>query len=185
MEKKGQIDDFELVSRIREGDESAYRFVFDMYFNKLYNFSFRFLRNKEQCKEVVQEAFLILWLHRTKLDENYPIVPYLYTVTRRLTLNAIRQIASSHTAMDKLWFNMQNVSNQTEEVIFLDDLVRFTEEVLTKLPRQQQLVYRMSRQQDLSYDEIAEELHISRNTVKNHLVAALKTLRTQLQKAFL
>jgi RNA polymerase sigma-70 factor (ECF subfamily) len=42
----------------------------------------------------------------------------------------------------------------------------------------------MSRQQELSYDEIAEELNISRNTVKNHLVSALKTLRTQLQKAF-
>ncbi|MEJ7694135.1 sigma factor-like helix-turn-helix DNA-binding protein, partial [Daejeonella sp.] len=65
------------------------------------------------------------------------------------------------------------------------DLQRFTEKVLIKLPKQQQLVYRMSRQQDLSYDEIAEELLISRNTVKNHLVAALKTLKSQLQKAFL
>ncbi len=65
----------------------------------------------------------------------------------------------------------------------LDDLERFTEEVLARLPKQQQLVFRMSRQRELSYDEIAEELHISRNTVKNHLVAALKTLRTQLHKA--
>jgi RNA polymerase sigma factor (sigma-70 family) len=86
--------------------------------------------------------------------------------------------------MEKMWLNCQTTTNETEEGILLEDLERFTEQVLGSLPKQQQLVYRMSRQQELSYDEIAEELNISRNTVKNHLVSALKTLRTQLQKAF-
>jgi RNA polymerase sigma-70 factor (ECF subfamily) len=83
-----------------------------------------------------------------------------------------------------MWLNVKKVSNETEEEVFLDDLSRFTEQVLSKMPKQQQLIFRMSRHQELSYDEIAEELNLSRNTVKNHLVAALKTLRTQFYKAF-
>ncbi len=184
MDNKELISDFDLISRIIEGDESAFRIIFDLYSSKLYYFSFRILKDKESCQEVVQEVFLSLWLNRSKLDPQYPIAPYLYTITRRLTLNVIRQIANSQTAMDKLWVQAKKVSNETEEVVLLEDLERFTEQVLAMLPKQQQLVFRMSRHQELSYSEIAEELNISRNTVKNHLVAALKTLRTQFHKAF-
>ena len=184
MQKKKQICDFELISRIKEGDESAFRIVFDLYSSKLYAFSYRFLKEKEPCQEVVQEVFLNLWINRAKLDTQYPIAPYLYTITRRLTLNVLRHVATSQSAMDKMWLNVKKVSNETEEEVFLEDLSRFTEQVLSKMPKQQQLIFRMSRHQELSYDEIAEELNISRNTVKNHLVAALKTLRTQLNKAF-
>jgi RNA polymerase sigma-70 factor (ECF subfamily) len=161
MQKRDLICDFELITRIKEGDEAAFRLVFDSYSSKLFYFSLKFLKDKESCQEVVQEVF-----------------------TRRLTLNVLRQLASSQSAMEKMWLNFQTTTNETEEHILLEDLERFTEQVLGSLPKQQQLVYRMSRQQELSYDEIAEELNISRNTVKNHLVSALKTLRTQLQKAF-
>jgi len=184
MQKKKQICDFELISRIKEGDESAFRIVFDLYSSKLYAFSYRFLKEKEPCQEVVQEVFLNLWINRAKLDTQYPIAPYLYTITRRLTLNVLRHVATSQSAMDKMWLNVKKVSNETEEEVFSEDLSRFTEQVLSKMPKQQQLIFRMSRHQELSYDEIAEELNLSRNTVKNHLVAALKTLRTQLNKAF-
>ncbi|MHB1178226.1 MAG: RNA polymerase sigma factor [Daejeonella sp.] len=184
MHKKDVSCDAELIFRLQEGDESAFRIVFELYFLKLYNFSFRFLKDKEQSREVIQEVFLSLWLNRVKLDEQYPIAPYLYTITRRLTLNMLRHAVSSQAAVDKLWHNVQKISNETEEAVLLGDLEHFIERALAKLPKQQQLVFRMSRQQELSYDEIAEELHISRNTVKNHLVAALKTLRTQLNKTF-
>ena len=184
MQKKKQICDFELISRIKEGDESAFRIVFDLYSSKLYAFSYRFLKEKEPCQEVVQEVFLNLWINRAKLDTQYPIAPYLYTITRRLTLNVLRHVATSQSAMNKMWLNVKKVSNETEQEVFLDDLSRFTEQVLSKMPKQQQLIFRMSRHQELSYDEIAEELNLSRNTVKNHLVAALKTLRTQFNKAF-
>jgi RNA polymerase sigma-70 factor (family 1) len=184
MQKKKQICDFELISRIKEGDESAFRIVFDLYSSKLYAFSYRFLKEKEPCQEVIQEVFLNLWINRAKLDTQYPIAPYLYTITRRLTLNVLRHVTTSQSAMNKMWLNVKKVSNETEEEVFLEDLSRFTEQVLSKMPKQQQLIFRMSRHQELSYDEIAEELNLSRNTVKNHLVAALKTLRTQFNKAF-
>ena len=184
MQRNDQICDFELINLIKQGDESAFRLLFNSYSSKLFYFSLKFLKEKEASQEVVQEVFLSLWVNRSRLDPQYPIAPYLYIITRRLTLNSLRQIANSQSAMEKMWLNIKMTSNDTEEKVLLEDLERFTEQVLVKLPKQQQLVYRMSRHQELSYDEIAEELNISRNTVKNHLVSALKTLRAQLQKAF-
>lgn len=86
-------------------------------------------------------------------------------------------------AIDALWTDMEKVINETEESLLLSDLRQFTESALVQLPPQQQLIFRMSRYQGLSYDEIAEQLHLSRNTVKNHLIAALKTLRTHFNQS--
>jgi RNA polymerase sigma-70 factor (family 1) len=182
MQTKVLISETDLASRIQLGDEGAYRIAFNTYSSKLYNYSFSFLKNREQAEEVVQEVFLDLWLNREKLDAECTLAPLLYVMARRRTLNALRSIARSHSAMEKHWSELRQFSNETEESVFSVDLEGFTEKVLQTLPRQQQLVFRMSRQEGLSYGEIAENLNISRNTVRNHLVSALRTIRYQVHK---
>jgi RNA polymerase sigma-70 factor (family 1) len=173
----------DILIALKAGQEQAFQTVFDQNFKKLYAFCFRMLKNKEQAEEIVHDALIIVWTNRDKLNADFPIAPYLYTITRRLTLNAIRQIATSQKSIDQLWFNIEKLSNNTEESILLSDLHRFTESALAHLPPQQQIIFKMSRFESLSYDEIAEKLHISRNTVKNHLVAALKTLRNHFNQS--
>jgi DNA-directed RNA polymerase specialized sigma24 family protein len=75
MQKRDLICDFELITRIKVGDEAAFRLVFDSYSSKLYYFSLKFLKDKESCQEVVQEVFTSLWVNREKLDAQYPIAP--------------------------------------------------------------------------------------------------------------
>lgn len=127
----------ERVIALKAGDESAFREIFDQNFRKLYAFSFKFLKNKEQAEEVVNDTLMNVWINRDRLNEEFPIAPYLYTITRRLALNALRQIATSQKAIDNLWLDMQKVSNDTEESILLSDLQRFTEAGLIHLPPQQ------------------------------------------------
>jgi RNA polymerase sigma-70 factor (family 1) len=172
-----------LLIALKRGDELAFRKVFDEHFRKLYLFCFRFLKNKQHAEEIVHDALLSVWTNRNKIDEDRSILPYLYTITRRLALNALRDIATSQKAMDELWLNMEALSNETEELVLLNDLRKFTESAVINLPAQQQLVFRMSRYEGLNYDEIAERLNLSRNTVKNHLVLALKTLRTHFNQS--
>ncbi|MNL20876.1 RNA polymerase sigma factor [compost metagenome] len=69
--------------------------------------------------------------------------------------------------------------NDTEDGIILSDLMVFAESAIKELPKQQQIVFRLSRFEGLSYEEIADRLNLSKNTVKNHLVVAVKTLRAQ------
>jgi RNA polymerase sigma-70 factor (family 1) len=184
MEQFQTIED-DLVVRLSQGDEAAFATVYETYSRRLYYFAYRFLKNKEQSEEIVSESFLNLWVNKEKLDASYPIGPYLYTIARRLTLNVLRNIATSKAAQEKLWLLFNEAHNETEEAVFVADLERFSEESIIKLPKQQQQVFRLSRREGLSYDEIADKLDISRNTVKNHLVQALKNLRVQFSKSFL
>ncbi|SDJ91344.1 RNA polymerase sigma-70 factor, ECF subfamily [Pedobacter sp. ok626] len=178
-----ETEERKIIIALKAGDELAFRKVFDLHFHKLYAFCFRFLKNKQHAEEIVNDALLNVWTNRNRIDEERTILPYLYTITRRLALNALRDIATSQKAMDELWFNIERLSNETEELVLLNDLMQFTESAVIHLPAQQQLVFRMSRYEGLNYDEIAELLNLSRNTVKNHLVAALKTLRTRFNES--
>lgn len=167
----------DVIRSLKLGDKSAFETVFEAHYHKLYVFCFRLLKDQTLAEGIVQDSFLNLWLNREKLNEEQPIEPYLYTIARRLTLNSLRHISTVNSVHYKLRDRLPKMHNETEEVIFLNDLERFTEEALAKLSPQQQLVFRMSRYDNLSYIEIAEKLEISKNTVKNHLVAALRILR--------
>jgi RNA polymerase sigma-70 factor (family 1) len=173
----------ELLGKLKDGDELAFRAIFDLHFRRLYTFCFRFLKDKEQSEEVVHDALINFWVNRKKVNEDLSILPYLYTITRRLALNHLRNIATSKKAIDELWNTMERLSNETEESILLNDLRQFTETAVVNLPPQQQVIFRLSRYEGLNYDEIAEQTGLSRNTVKNHLVAALKTLRTHFNQS--
>lgn len=177
MKNDALSQDLMLVKRLKSGDETAFRIIFDQWFKKLYYFSFRYLKNKEYAEEVVQETMLQLWVNRAQLDEKYPVSPYLYTITKRLSLNMLRQIATSKSASEKIFAGLKESVNTTEEAVSLAELKRITEEALSLMPKQQQQVYRMSRNDGLSLDEIALELGIVKNTVKKHLSEALKAIR--------
>ena len=173
--------DVALLVRFREGDEAAFKCIYDTYYRKVYQYAYSYLKNKEQSEEIVQEAFLNIWIKRDRLNEQLPIAPYLFTVCHRLVLDAFRKAAT----VNGLKANLQKVStetdNNTEEVIMLSDLRRFSDCAIAELPKQQQMVFKLSRSEDLTYDEIAKRLNISKNTVRNHLVVALKTLRAQFE----
>lgn len=183
MQVYTDTEEREVIISLKEGEEMAFKQVFDKHFVRLFTFSFRLLKNKEQAEEIVNDALLNVWINRHKLNENLPILPYLYTITRRLSLNSLRSIANSQKAIDQLWLQMKLLSNETEESILLGDLKEFTEKAVVNLPPQQQLVFRMSRYEGLSYDEIAAQLNLSRHTVKNHLVSSLKALRAHFDES--
>lgn len=176
-----EIDSHYIYS-LRAGDEFAFREVFRFYHQRLYSFAFRFLKDKEQTEEIIQEVFLRLWLGREKVDPEKATGSLLYTMTRRLTLNSLRDIANSQKLRENVWRSIEEGQNSTEESVFVSDLEHFIADFLLTLPQQQQLIFRLSRHEGLSHDEIAERLHISPNTVKNHLVRALHKLRVQVKQ---
>lgn len=171
-----------VIRQLRQGSETAFRAVYDQLHKPVYRMVFSLLKNREQSEEIVQEAFVSLWVNRAKLNDHQPLTPYLYLAARRMTIDAFRKAAAENGLKDRLFSPAAGFSNATEERVLEADLERLVEKAVQELPPQQQIVFSMSRVEGLSHSEIAERLHISRNTVKNHLVGALKTLRSHFSK---
>lgn len=171
-----------LVDRLHQGDETAFRLIFDRLHRKIYLFAYHFLKDKSQSEEIVQDTFLNFWLHREKLDRLRPIEPYLFTIARRTVTDYWRKAATAENFRNQLYQRMEVSRNDTEEVVLLKDLQRITEEGLQMLSYQQQQIFRLSRFDGLTYEEIAEKMQISKDTVKYHLVNAMKKLREHFEK---
>lgn len=175
-----KLIDSNSIKQLIEGNEDVFTAVYEQYSEKVYRLAFRFLKDKALSEEVVQETFINVWLSREKLDPAGNMWLYLYVVAKRLSLNSLRQACKSNNFVENL-LNFMEEQNSTEEEVLAWDLEQFTGKIIEKLPRQQQLIFKLSRIEGLSHKEIAEQLHISPNTVKNHMVEALKTLRSQLR----
>lgn len=173
----------EVLIRVREGDSRAFQIVYDNYSLRLYNFAYRFLKNREQSEEIVQETFIVLWTTRGRLDERYKMGSYLITIAKRLALNTLRHQYISDIAFEKITKVGISCSNQTENDILYNDLANYAELIVKRLPDKQQEAFRLSRFQGLSHDQIAKKMQVSENTIKNHISSALKTLRLRLKDA--
>ncbi len=173
--------DFISIENLRKGDQQTFEQVYNHYSSQVYRLAFRFLKDKAQSEEIVQETFIKLWLNRHKLDVSGNLWLYLYVIAKRLSLNELRKISQSEELSAQLLLNITEAHNRTEEEVLAADMEKFTESVLNKLPNQQQTIFRLSRVEGLTHQQIAEKLGISPNTVKNHMVEALKNIKNQLK----
>lgn len=171
------------IRRLMEGNEGAFRTVYDLHSEQVYKFAFRFLKDSAWSEEVVQDVFLKLWLNRKMLDEQGNIWLYLYVIAKRLCLNKLREIRKTKVLFEQLMKSIEVEGNKIEEQLTVDEINQFAEKIIANLPRQQQLVFRLSREEGLSHKEIAQKLGLSPNTVKNHMVQALRTLKIGLQQS--
>jgi RNA polymerase sigma-70 factor (ECF subfamily) len=121
-----------------------------------------------------------LWLCRDMLDELGNTEAYLVTMARNKTLNYLRKSAHESSMLRELQNRMIPEVNNVEEESLLSDQKSLLQEAVTSLSPQRRLVYQLSRDQGLNHLEIASRLHVSPNTVKNHLVTALRVIRKHL-----
>ena len=175
--------DSSTIRRLVAGDEVAFRMVYDFHSEQVYQLALRFLKDTAWSEEIVQDVFLKLWLNREGLDEQGNMWLYLYVITKRLCLNKLREIHKSAVLFEPLMRSMELLSNPTEAQLMAAELELHAQVLISRLPKQQQLIFKLSREEGLSHNEIAQKLGLSPNTVKNHMVQALKTLKSILQQS--
>jgi len=171
------------ISLLKNGDEDSFKSIYEDLSESVYSLAIRFLKDTGWSEEIVQEVFLRLWLNKEKLDENGNMWLYLYVLTKRLCLNRLREIRRSKESFEQLMFSVEKTCDSTEEDVLTADFERYVNRAVALLPERQKVIFKLSRFEGLSHKEIAEELKISPNTVKNHVVEALKTLKKSFGKS--
>jgi len=167
----------EILHLISEGNELAFRKIFDHYSSRLYNYSFRITDDEELSEEIVMDTFLKVWCNRQSLNEIIHFDSYLYTLVKNRAFNAIKRRAHEAVIISKLSLNHSEYQDTTEETVIYNEYQHILSQAVNQLPPQQRIVFSMSRDEGMKYEEIANHLNLSKNTVKAHLKKALSTLR--------
>ncbi|HEX9826741.1 MAG TPA: RNA polymerase sigma-70 factor [Flavobacteriaceae bacterium] len=171
-----------LVLELKSGNEKAFQKLFDTYRNVLYKYSYSMVGTKPYAEEIVQDVFLKVWLKRETLNPELSFKSFLFTITRNKTITFLKRAAKSEKIREEIFYNSQKFANTTDLHIREKEVDNIKKEALDLLPPRRRLIFEMSRNEGKSYEEIATELGISQNTVRNQMSMALETLRDFLLK---
>jgi RNA polymerase sigma-70 factor (ECF subfamily) len=174
----------ELLARLSNGDEKAFGLIFHHYRHKIYAYAFHLCRDPHQADELVQETFLKVWLHRDKIPQVLRFDNWLFTIARNQVFDMLKDMAREEAFRRKAGHDPETGANPVEERLLSRENDTRLREAVDQLPPRQKLIFTLSRNKGLKHEEIADELQISRHTVKTHLVQALKTLRSTLKNFF-
>lgn len=174
------------IELLRKGNRKAYEAVYFEYYDMLFHLALQYLNSTEQAKEIVQDAFMKLWENRSGLSQQSNIKNYLYTITKNCCLNYLRQrkVFSQYlndTAYLEWEFRERAMSRLSDDQLQYEELLKKISTVLSQLPTELQQTFRMSREQELKYAEIAEKLNLSIKTVESRMSKVLRVLRLGLK----
>ncbi|NPE45702.1 sigma-70 family RNA polymerase sigma factor [Sphingobacterium prati] len=173
------MDDFRLL---QAGDQSVFGVVFN-YWQPIIYFKVRQLcKTDSDAEEVTQEVFIEFYLKRTQLSNPESIFPFLFTIAKRMAISNFRKSLIRSNYLQSLGQTWLESSFSLQEELDARELEVILESIIEQLPPQQQAIYRRSKFEEQSYQEIADEEGLSKNTVRNHMSLASKFVRFKLDK---
>jgi RNA polymerase sigma-70 factor (ECF subfamily) len=180
LEQNSLHNEKDLLLRVAEGDESAFRVLYDHYRKKIYALGLFLARSESQAQELVQDVFLKIWEKRRQLREIDHFNAWLRTIARNTAINYLRARAMEKLSLDRLPVH-ETSTCFTEDDVADREYSLLLQAAIRQLPPQQQKVYMLHRQQGLCHEAVAEQLDISVLTSKKYMKLALRSIRIFLE----
>lgn len=156
--------------------------IYTAYRDFLYQFFLKYVKIPAVAEDLAQDVFIKFWVRREDIKDIDNFDGWLFTLARNHLSDHYRKLATQKKYQQAVWRYIERQSNVVMLEIYRKDLEQEIEFLLEKLSPRQKEIYILSRREGLSLEEIANHLKISPNTAKNHLVHALKVIRTGLQE---
>lgn len=169
----------ELLLKVASGDEHAFSELFNTHHQLLGTHIYRITDSIELAEEVVQDVFLKIWISRETLTTIHNFRAYLFVISKNHALNCLRKLAKERVHQKTIEENATNLV--PEENPGLEGYYSLLDQAIDHLPPQQQKVYLLSRHSRLKYDEIANQMGLSRETVKKYLQGATHSITSFVQ----
>ncbi|MES3017703.1 MAG: RNA polymerase sigma-70 factor [Bacteroidota bacterium] len=172
------LEDTELMDRLRAGDDLALKVIYKKYWNQLYTSAFNMLQDQQACEDIIQELFINLWNKREQIEIKASLKSYLFASVRYEVYRQVRHGSVREDIFENIQDRLQTPSEYGN--IEHRELLSYINSIVNNLSEKCKVVYKLSREEQLSHKEIASKLHISPKTVENHLNKALRQLRISL-----
>jgi RNA polymerase sigma-70 factor (ECF subfamily) len=182
------MNENELIRRLQLGEESAYEFIFRNHFTGLCLFAEHFLKDTKAAEEIVEDFFCHLWDNCNSISINSSLRGYLYRSIHNRCLKHIRhkKVEQQYLADHQYYFTDKEIlETASDDYPIVNMITKELEDkisgIIELLPSQCKSVFCMSRYDNLTYQEIADKMNVSVNTVKTQMARALQKLRKELK----
>jgi RNA polymerase sigma-70 factor (family 1) len=167
-----------LLEAVSRGEETAFAELFHAYHQPLAEFILKVTHSLSWTEDIVQDVFIKVWLKKEELPGLNSFTNWLFILCRNYTLHCLKRKTAELTRQHD--WSLQAGEEQTfpEPEQPGDHYRALIAAAVDRLPPQQQKVWRLSREQQLTYNQIAGEMQIAPSTVKSHMQAALMSVRT-------
>lgn len=174
----------DLLQQLIAGDEGGFVGLYEIYNRSIYSFVLKYVSSAPLAEDLTQEVFIKIWESRSNLTEVKSFKAYLFITARNHTLNSLKVVFRSEAAISELIAGFVSLRNETEDEILDKDYILFLKNTLNSLPPRTREIFKLCREEQKTYEEVAKSLNISRNAVKNHMVQSMKVLGSSIKKEF-
>lgn len=174
--------DKDLLKGLREGDEQAFRELYARHSRQVLAFAYHLTHSAIDAEDIMQDTFLRLWTNREQLPEIASFANYIFIIARNKTMDHLRKVSLQQRLIDQVWANITEQGDDAAQQLDARESGALVQKALALLPEQKQVVFRLSRQQGLSHEEIAAQMGLSKSRVKNLLVETLRFIRVYLAR---
>jgi RNA polymerase sigma-70 factor (ECF subfamily) len=165
------------------GNKQSFVYLHEKYQSKVYFYCLKFVGNREVAEEITSDVFVKVWQKREEIQTDLNFSGLLLKITRDFALSYLRRVARNadqRKAFIDHYF--QCLNSPVEEQIYLKEGMAIADRAIENLPPKCRQVFRLRYLDGLSLKQIAEELHISTNTVQNHLQKGTHIVKSYLQE---
>ena len=178
--KKDHLTEANIVAQLIKGDENAYAYLVDLYYDRLCVYANNLARDHFESEDIVQNVIVKLWQRRNKLSEDISIKNYLYKSVYNEFVDSYRKHVAV-SALEKKYIEGLDTFYETKDLNDTLPLKVIIEKEIEQLPLKCKETFLLSKRDGLTYTEIAEYRNISVNTVENHMSKAFSVLREKLK----
>lgn len=157
--------------------EQQFSEIFCTYEHRLYTLALRLTKSDQSARDIIQEVFMKLWENRSSIHAIDNMEAWLYRLVENKSIDFLRKVAASDRLKESIWINVQQMMKEADEWLIAKEYNQVIQRAINELPPQRKIIYRLHKEEGMNYREIANELNISRHTVKNQLYAAVQSLR--------
>lgn len=175
-----QLSDTQILTAIGQGDEGVFEQVFRKHYASLCAYGRSILRDADEAEEIVQTVFVSIWEKRMEIEITQSLKSYLYRAVHNHCLNRIKHQKVREEHQQYATHYQETTYESVSQTVYKNELERQLSIAIEKLPEQCRIIFKMSRFDELKYQEIADRMGLSVKTIENQIGKALKILRTEL-----
>ncbi len=164
-----------IIQKVAEGDSKAFTQLYDYYKEPGLRFIFSIVKDKEEAENMLQEVFVKIWNRRDQINPELNFKAYLFTCLKNMAFDHLKKMDKNQQMLSQYLLKVKD--NHEQDVDVEEVKINMLMSAMSTLPKKRKMILQLIVNEGKSYQEIAEIMRISKNTVKNQLVKAKQYLR--------